>query len=455
MTYDAIVIGGGFAGLSAAVELTGRGARILLLEARPNLGGRATAFTDPQTGERLDNGQHVLLGCYHEAFAFLRTIGADSHVRLQTTLDVSFIDAGGRRSRLRCPPLQPPLHLLGGIAEWDALGVSDRLAALRVMTPIRIAQRQLRGNGQLVAASPGETVEGWLIRNGQTVRLREMLWEPLARAALNQSPRDAAAPTFVRVLAQMFGGSPTDAAIGLSLRPLDEMYAVPARAYIEQRGGIVRLGSPARVVCHGNRVDHVIAQNNRLTADAVIVAVPWFVLPELFVSPPPVLLPILSAASATAASPIVTVNVWLDRPVLDVPFVGLPGRTMQWVFDKRIAFGEQASHLSLVSSGASDVFRRTNEALIALALNEIMDALPDARAARVTRATVVRERRATFSLAPGQPPRPGHRTGVDGLLLAGDWIDTGLPATIEGAVLSGRRAAQALGLCKETHDGGH
>jgi len=444
MPYDAIVIGGGFAGLTAAVELTGRGARVLLLEARPNLGGRATAFTDPQTGERVDNGQHVLLGCYHETFAFLRTIGADSHVRLQSTLDVPFIDPDGRRSRLRCPPLKPPWHLLGGIAEWDALDVRDRLAAVRLTTPIRIAQRQLRGDGRLIAASPGETVEGWLTRNGQTVRLREMLWEPLALAALNQSPREAAAPPFVRVLAQMFGGSPVDAAIGVPVRPLDEMYAVPARTYIEQRGGIVRAGTPARVVCNGNHVDHVIAQNDQLTADAVIVAVPWFALPELFVSPPPALVPLVSAASATAASPIVTVNLWLDRPVLDVPFVGLPGRAMQWVFDKRIAFGEHASHLSLVSSGASDMFRRTNEELIALAWNEILEALPEARSARVTRARVVRERRATFSLAPGQPARPGHRTGVGGLMLAGDWIDTGLPATIEGAVLSGRRAAQAV-----------
>ena len=452
--YDAIVIGGGFAGLTAAVELSGRGARVLLLEARPNLGGRATAFTDPQTGARVDNGQHVLLGCYHETFAFLRTIGADSWVTLQPTLDVSFIDRAGRRSRLRCPPLKPPWHLLGGIAEWDALDFHDRLAALRLAAPIRIARRQLHGDVRLAAASPGETVHGWLRRNGQTVRLCEMLWEPLALAALNQSTREAAAPPFVRVLAQMFGGSPADAAIGIPIRPLDEMYALPARLFVEQRGGTVRTGAAARVVCDGNHVDHVIVQNERVTAAAVIVAVAWWALPDLFLSPPPSLAPTIRSAAATAASPIVTVNLWLDKPVLDVPFLGLPGRTMQWVFDKRIALGDDASHLSLVSSGASDVFRRTNDELIALALDEMMGALPDVRSAHVTRATVVREKRATFSLAPGQPARPSHRTGVEGLFLAGDWIDTGLPATIESAVLSGRRAAQAA-LNAEDHHGGH
>jgi predicted NAD/FAD-dependent oxidoreductase len=142
--------------------------------------------------------------------------------------------------------------------------------------------------------------------------------------------------------------------------------------------------------------------------------------------------------------PIVTVNLWYDRQVMDEPFVGLPGRAMQWVFDKRLAFGERASHLSLVSSGACAIAGRTNSELIHLAAGEIRRSLPGAAAAQVVRATVVRERRATFSLAPGQPRRPGTRTNVPGLFLAGDWIDTGLPATIEGAVLSGHAAARAV-----------
>jgi hydroxysqualene dehydroxylase len=443
-THRVIVIGGGFAGLSAAVELARRGEKVLLLEARPRLGGRATAFTDRHTGERVDNGQHVLLGCYHETFAFLKTIGADENVRLQTTLDVPFIDSQGRRSRLQCPPLKPPWHLLGGLAEWSALGLRDRLAALKLAEPIRIARRQLRGDHSMMAASPGETVQGWLMRNDQTPRLCEMLWEPLALAALNQSPREAAAPMFARVLAQMFGGSATDAAIGIPVRPLDDMYANPARAYIEQRGGQVRTNAAARIVCDGERVAHVSVQEERLTADSVIAAVPWFALADLIVSPPLSLAPVIRAAVGTSPSPIVTVNLWLDRQVLESSFVGLPGRTMQWVFDKRDAFGNDASHLSLVSSGAADVFGRGNDELIALAFSEILEALPDARRARLTRATVVREKRATFSLAPGQPPRPGARTGVQGLTLAGDWIETGLPATIESAVLSGRQAAEAV-----------
>jgi hypothetical protein len=144
------------------------------------------------------------------------------------------------------------------------------------------------------------------------------------------------------------------------------------------------------------------------------------------------------------SSPIATVNVWCDRPVLDEPFVGLPGRAMQWVFDKRTIFGGGASHLSLVSSGASALVDMSNDTLIALAHDELLDALPAMRAARIIRSTVVRERRATFSLAPGQPARPTAETGVAGRDMAGDWIDTGLPATIESAVVSGHRAADLV-----------
>jgi zeta-carotene desaturase len=143
------------------------------------------------------------------------------------------------------------------------------------------------------------------------------------------------------------------------------------------------------------------------------------------------------------SSPIVTVNLWFDRPLFDEPFVGLPGRAMQWVFDKRAVTGGRASHLSLVSSGASPLVARENDDLIGLAHQELLEAQPVARAATLIRATVIREPRATFSLAPGQPPRPPTATAIDSLYLAGDWIATGLPATIESAVRSGHLAAMA------------
>jgi hydroxysqualene dehydroxylase len=445
-TFDIIVIGAGFAGLSAASRLAAGGARVLVLEARSRLGGRATAFQDRDTGELVDNGQHVMLGCYVETLAFLDEIGASGNISIQRQLSVTMIDRRGRRSRLTCPDtLPPPMHLVAGVLEWEALSWRDRIAAFAMTTPLKLAYRESRPGAQRRAASPGETVENWLIRNRQTANIREMLWNPLALAALNQSPAKASAPPFARVLGEMFGGDARAAAIVLPTRPLHQMYAEPARGYIESHGGTVRTGASARLRINGGGGIGVETDGERWMSAAVIAAVPWYALPELFDSVPPPLAGVVDNARRMESSPIVTVNLWFDRAVIDEPFLGLPGRAMQWVFDKRTVFGGTASHLSLVSSGAGPLVERSNDDLIAEAHRELIEALPDIRAARLERATVIREPRATFSLAPGQPPRPAAETGIPGFYLAGDWIDTGLPATIESAVRSGHRAADLCG----------
>ena len=466
---DVIVIGAGCAGLSAGALLAERGRRVLVLEARPTLGGRATAFTDPATGERVDNGQHVLIGCYDETFRFLKRIGAESHVDLQRNLSADFIDRSGRASRLSCPPLPAPWHLLAGVMKWSALAWADRVAALRVGFALRsqpaegvARERSPAGKGAAFRRPADQTVREWLMAHGQTPRLIEFLWEPLAVAALNQPIDVAAAAPFLVVLQRMFNGTPGDAAIALPHKPLDEMYALPARQFIEQRGGAVRVNAPARVVfgCDPlemrrgqslemrrgplrSAIAHVEVRGQPLRSASIICAAPWYAYSDVFVDPPEPLRRVVEDARATEAAPIVTVNLWFDRVVMNQLFVGLPGRTMQWVFDKRAIFGEQTSHLSLVSSGAEQVVARSNQELIDLAMTEVTGALPATRAATLERAVVVREKRATFSVAPGQPPRPATETVVPGLFLAGDWIDTGLPATIESAVVSGHRAAEA------------
>lgn len=448
--FDAIVIGAGFAGLSAATRLAEAGARVLVLEVRPRLGGRATAFADRETGEPVDNGQHVFFGCYHETLAFLRRIGAEDGLRLQATMSVPFLDELGARTELRCPPLPAPYHLLGGVLEWDVLPFRDRLSALRLAKPIRLAQhlasRAARASRDtsLAVASPGETVATWLRLNGQGSAICEWLWYPLAIAALNQSPHEAAAPPFVRVLAQLFGTDPHDSAIGLPTKPLSLLYAEPARAYLEARHGSVRTGALASVTVHGHRVRAVEVDRERFLAPIVISSVPWFALASLIVRDgevPHEFEQTIDRATRLTSLPIVTVNLWYDRAVMDDAFVGVKGGMTHWIFDRRAALGSASSHLSLVTSHAVDAVGLSNEELVARAAAEMSRVLPRARRARLRHSTVVRERRATFSLAPGQPRRPDVTTPMAGFFLAGDWIETGLPGTIESAVVSGHRAA--------------
>ena len=423
---DAVVIGGGVAGLSAATSLAERGARVVVLEARPALGGRVSSYAVPAVHGRTDNGQHILMGCYAETFAFLRRVGVSSKVAIGSGLSADTVDTAGQWSRLSCPALPSPVNLLAGLWRWPALSLRDRLSALRMAT---------RATPQ-----PSETVRAWLTRLGQTPRLIEMLWEPLALAALNQSIDVAAAAPFAEVIDRMVKGRDS-ASLVLPQAPLEELFARPARAFIEARGGVVRTQATARLEFEGDAVT-VRVDQQRVAARAVIAAVEWHALDRLCPEPPASLQFVWQAAAATAASPIVSAHLWLDRQVLDVPFVGLPQRPWQWVFDVGAIWGGP-SQLSFVASAADGMPEQSNDALIESALALLRDLTPKARSATLRHGLVVRERRATFSVAPGAPPRPDNRTGVSGFFLAGDWIGTTLPATIESAAASGHAAARA------------
>ena len=440
MTADVVVIGAGCAGLSAATALAEAGARVVVVEARPIAGGRTFATEDRATGDWVDNGQHVLFGCYHDTLAYLSRIGTRQKLMVQSSLAVPMVDLDGRQSELRCPALPSPLQLAAGVLAWDALSWRERLA--------------VAGLGRALEPSapppPGdETVRAWLTRHGQPARLCDLLWEPLAVAALNQPIDHATATTFVEVIRRILGPGPDDAALVIPSESLTHVLVEPAIAFIEARGGEVRRGAPARVVVGAEGVTGVDVRGRVINAPQVVSAVPWHALATLFDAVPASLQSIASRASAMQSAPIVTANLWFDRPVLEAPFMGLPGRAFQWVFDKRRVSPGQATHLSLVCSGATEVVGLDNDAIVERAHRELAAAVPAVRRARLVRATAVRERRATFSLAAGEPARPGTVTPLAGFLLAGDWIDTGLPATIESAVVSGHRAAhQALRLLR-------
>ncbi len=442
---DVVVIGAGAAGLSAAVRLVDAGLKVVVLDQAPRPGGRATAFTDRETGERVDNGQHVLFGCYRETYALLDRLGTAALAPLQPRLTLTMAGRDGRLRTLACPDLTPPWHLVAGLLRWDALPLADRLGALRVGRTITRARRL--GAAAVAARVPaGQTTADWLAIHRQGVRIRQWLWHPLALAALNQPPETAAAAPFVRVIGELFGPRATDAAVGLARVPLDELYALPAVALIERGGGSVHLRSTAHVrLGRDGLVTGVHAGPLDIDAPAVVSAVPWYAFGALWpTGVPPALDSTASNAAAMRSSPIVTINLWLDGPLMPGPFVGLVDGPIHWVFDKAALFGERAAHITAVASGADTLAAADNATVTRTALDSIGSALPVLRQRRVLRSVVVREHRATFSLAPGSPRRPDAVTALPGFFLAGDWTDTGLPATIEGAVSSGRRAAAAV-----------
>lgn len=436
MNSPVVVIGAGCAGLSAAAHLAEAGRRVIVVEASPRLGGRASTFADPATGERVDNGQHVLFGCYRETYAFLKRIGTDHLAPLDRRLDVTIVGADGRPHRLSCPPLPSPWHLVAGILKWNAIPLRDRLSARRLAPVFRAASADV----------PDGTVSDWLRAHGQSPLICKWLWDPLAVAALNQSPHVAAAAPFVRVLRELFGPRPDDSAIGVPSVPLDELYAIPSARFIDARGGTVLTKTPARIVVDAaGRIAAVRAGATTVETSTVVSAVPWHGFASLWEGGvPAALTDLASRAAAMAASPIVTVNLWFDRPVMPQRFVGFVDGAMHWAFDKSAIFGGKAGHVSIVSSGAADLAAMENAAIVAIAIRDLTRALPLMRGSRLLRSMVVREHRATFSLAPGGPARPGTRTALPGFFLAGDWIDTGLPGTIESAVQSGHAAAAAV-----------
>lgn len=441
---DAVVIGAGCAGLAAAVRLSSRGAKVVLVEQAPRLGGRATSFVDRESGERVDNGQHVLFGCYRDTYNLLGEIGAADRAPLEASLELAMAGGlDGRSFHLHCPDLPSPWHLLFGLIAWGAVPVADRFAARHMRGLLQDAHRD---KPEAIAAriDPALTVTKWLEQRRQPASMRKWLWNPLAFAALNQNPDEAAARPFVRVLAEMFGADPRAAAIGLPRVPLDELMAMPAVDFLQARGGTVITRRPARISMQGDRIASVKVGDTTIRAATVISAVPWHAFGGLWEeNEPPALAEISRNAAGMRPTPIVTVNLWFDRSVMDrrTPFLGVADGTTQWLFDRERITGA-GGHLSAVSSGAVDLVRLENDELIRRAEVDARRVLPAAARATLTRALVVREPRAGFSLAPDSPPRPQTVTPLAGFLLAGDWTDTGLPATIEGAVRSGFAAAR-------------
>ncbi len=444
MPREVLIVGGGLAGLAAGVSLSSAGHQVHLLEQKPHLGGRARSFRDPSIGSVVDNGQHILMGCYRSALEFFETIGTTDRVRFQPALAVSFLDLSGKLTRLECPNLPAPWHLLAGVFLSSSFTRSQKFEVLRLGRALESARLRENNGGD---GDYGLSVEDWLRRNGQSESLQRNFWNLLCIAAMNEDPRIASAALFEHVLRLALFRSPQDSRLGIPRVGLSDCYTQAAKDYIEARGGRIELGQNvsgllvSAGVCEGVK----LAEGGKLQAQTVLSAVPWFEFARLV---PGELLhsePFFTDILALRPAPIISIDLWFDQPVTDLDFVGLRGTTIQWLFNKGKIFGTNENYVSLVLSGAHEHIAKPKEELLAVARAELGALLPPTRGAKLVHSLVLKERFATFSPdCDVESVRPRAKTPVEGLYLAGDWTATGLPATIEGAVKSGYTAAQEI-----------
>lgn len=432
--HDAIVVGAGFAGVAAATALAERGARVLVLETRQRPGGRAYSWTDPATGEVRDNGQHVLGAFYDETMRLLRRLGTTEALLADPSLMLRFWERGRGTFELHCPRLPSPFHWLAAAGSCARLSPVARASALGLHNRARAL---LAENG----SGPARTVDQWLAESPGYEDLAALL-RPIALAVLNEDPREGSAALFARVLDRLLSSPASTSGLALPRRGLGDLLEGFER-YVEERGGSVRY----RATVLGIRTEEgavtgvSLNSGTKEEAPAVVLAVPhervgWMLRREI--AEP------YREISAAPWSPIVSTVHTFDRPFLPARFIGLIGTPTQWAFDRGpVPGGVQVG--TLRSAAFADAGRSPEE-LAKETERDLAEAFPEAREARVLARRVYKERHATVrSLPEIQPHRPGPGTAVRGLYLAGDWTDTGLPPTIEGAVLSGHRAADLLG----------
>ena len=437
------IIGGGFAGLAAGVELAARGCAVTLLEARPRLGGRAYSFRDDESGEIVDNGQHALMGCYRHTLAFLDRIGATPKLARQRNLRVQMVHPQRGAGAIACACLPSPLHLLSGILRYPLLTRTEQLRVL--CGGMRVMAMQRRHDPRLTEW----TVAHLLSVLGQSPNACAAFWYPVAVATLNGSPTLAAAAPFAEVLARAFFRSRADSQFVLPKVGLSELYTDDARGYIEARGGHVELKSPVAALAMTD--DCVTALRLRdgtaIETDACISTIPPRALAAL--------LPDairgrgeLAGLDQFETSPIVSVHLWFDRPIVTDAFVGLIGTTTQWVFNRSQLSGQgngTTQCLSAVISAGREIIDWPTTRIAATVVADLQALIPAARAARLQQSVVVKEKQATISPTPAaERLRLAAPTRIDNFFLAGDWTSTGLPPTIESAVFSGQRAAELV-----------
>jgi zeta-carotene desaturase len=417
---EVIVAGGGLAGLAAAAALSSAGHSVKLFEARPFLGGRATSYEIDS--ETIDNCQHILLRCCVNLMDFYRRLGVAGDIAFHK--EIFFLEPGGRMSTLRAGLLPAPNHFAESFLRLTFLSLTEKLAVARA---IRAIDRE-RSRTDLDRI----TMQQWLIEQRQPPRAIERFWRQVLVSAINEELDRMAAAHGFQVFRLGFLAQKNSYEMGVPAVPLGDLYG---REAWESIGNVdLRLRAPVeKIVIENGSVQHVVVGGEEHRADHYICALPFERIAAVVPGLPLDL-------TAFEHSPITGIHLWFDRPITALPHATLLDRTIQWMFNK-----SEGRYMQLVVSASRSLANLPRADVIALALRELAEFFPIVREAKLEKAHVVKEIRATFSAAPGlESKRPLSRTSIPNLYLAGDWTRSGWPATMEGAVRSGYLAAEAV-----------
>lgn len=428
----ALVIGGGWAGISAAMEAARLGWEVDLVEERPFLGGRARSFVDRSTGDVIDNGQHVMMGCYHELLRIVSDLGTGHLLEAQKALRVAFVDESRGLDVLDASLLPGKLGMAWGLMRLRHLPASARLAIMRLaLTVLRSPE-----------AGRGLTCNEFFARTGQPEGAVKRFWEPLVLATLNAPISAAPAELLATVLRLAFFGTTNDAKLLIPKGGLSDLIA-PFSAWLAARGGRVRTSTSVDrlQIVDGRAARADLSDGSRLDVDVVVGAMPQRALMRLLLASG-----VESASPADPEmSPIVSVYLWYDRQWMTVDFAAALGTTVQWVFNKKRT---TEGLVALTVSAASDIVGAPSEEIIRSCDAELRRLFAGAMtASELKHGVVIKEKHATPCITPAvhaeRPATDAFNKNVRNLFVAGDWTQTHLPATLEGAARSGVAATAA------------
>lgn len=437
------IVGGGVAGLAAACALADAGYQVTVFERRGYLGGRASSYPHPGTGEVIDNCQHVLFGCCTNLAGFYERIGVADKIFWDSRM--TLIEPGGRRSTLKPASLPAPMHGLPAILSAKCFSLRDKFSLISALTAVMIERALHRNSGA------SENLESWLKRHHQSPGALERFWRLVIASALNADLDQISYPYAAKVIRELFLNSARAGAMGMSRVPLSELYE-GARKYVEARNGRIVFQANVESASWEEQTSRWTLRTRAETfnADALILALPFEAAARLLPNMPAVPGAAELAARMTALEhwPICSVHLWFDREITELDHAVLLDRDVHWMYHKsrwQPARDSKASYIELVVSASREFAALSREEAIGRAVSQLKEFFPAVAQAKVVKSALIKEVRATFGVPPGiDALRPGAVSPWPNCFLAGDWCQTGWPSTMESAARSGYLAADAL-----------